>query len=60
MEHKYTTAFIGITQSDELYIIRQYQGNNLLDCAKWRSLNREELTRLYGDIREVTIRHKDK
>ena len=60
MEHKYTTAFIGITPSGELYIIRQYKGNSLLDCAKWRELNREELTRLYGDIREVTIRHKNK
>ena len=60
MEHRYTTAFIGITQSDELYILRQYKGNSLLECAKWRELNREELTRLYGDIREVTIRHKDK
>lgn len=60
MEHKYTTAFIGITHSGELYIIRQYKGISLLDCLRWRSLNREELTRLYGDIREVTIRHKDK
>ena len=49
-----------MTQSDELYIIRQYKGISLLDCLRWRSLNREELTRLYGDIREVTIRHKDK
>lgn len=60
MEHRYTTAFIGITPSGELYIIRQYQGISLLDCLRWRSLNREELTRLYGDIREVTIQHKNK
>lgn len=60
MEHRYTTAFIGITHSGELYIIRQYQGISLLDCLRWRSLNREELTKLYGGIREVTIQHKNK
>lgn len=60
MEQKYTTAFIGITLSGELYVIRQYKGNSFADCAKWRALNREELTKLYGDIREVTIQHKNR
>lgn len=60
MEQKYTTAFIGITLSGEIYVIRQYKGNSLVECAKWRALNREELTKLYGDIREVTIQHKNR
>ncbi len=60
MKQKYTTAFIGITLSGELYIVRQHKGNSLVECAKWRALNREELTKLYGDIREVTIQHKNR
>lgn len=60
MEQKYTTAFIGITLSGEVYVIRQYKGNSLVECAKWRERNREELIELYGDIREVTIKHKNR
>ena len=58
MEQKYTTAFIGITLSGELYIIRQYKGSSLADCARWRLNNRDEIERLYGEVREVTIKHK--
>lgn len=60
MEQKYTTAFIGITLSGELFIIRQYKGNSLADCAKWRLNNQDEIERLYGDARSVTIKHKDR
>lgn len=60
MKQKYTTAFIGITLSGELFIIRQYQGLSLADCAQWRLNNRSEIEHLYGEVREVTIRHKDK
>ena len=59
MEQKYTTAFIGITLSGELFTIMQFQGT-LIECAIWRKERKEELTRLYGDIREVTINHKNK
>lgn len=58
-EKKYTTAFIGITLSGEVYIIHQYKGTSLADCAKWRLNHREEFERIYGEeIREITIKHK--
>lgn len=60
MKSRYTTAFIGVTISGELFIIRQHQGLNLADCAQWRLNNRSEIERLYGEVREVTIRHKDR
>lgn len=59
MEQKYTTAFIGITLSGELFTIMQLRGT-LIECARWRKERREELTKLYGDIREVTIKHKNR
>lgn len=58
-ETKYTTAFIGITLSGEVYVIRQYKGTSLIDCARWRLSNRDEIKRLYGEeVREITIEHK--
>lgn len=59
MEQKYTTAFIGITLSGELFTIMQFRGT-LIEYARWRKERREELTKLYGDIREVTIKHKNR
>ena len=41
-------------------VIRQYKGSSLIDCAKWRAKNRKELSELYGEIREITIKHKDR
>lgn len=55
MEPKYTTAFIGITLSGELYIARQYKGKSLIDCAKWRRENKDEVEQLYGEVRAVTL-----
>lgn len=60
MTPKYTTAFICITLSGELYVARQYKGSSLLDCAKWRSQNRQDILERYGEAREVTIQHKNK
>ena len=57
MEQKYTTAFVGITLSDEVFIVRTFQGT-LRECAIWRKENREEIERLYGEVREVTLKHK--
>lgn len=59
MEQKYTTAFIGITLSGELFTIMQFQGT-LIECARWRKERKEEFTKLYGEAREVTIKHKNK
>lgn len=56
MKQKYTTAFIGITLSGEVYIIRQFRGT-LLECAQWRKENRDEVKRLYGEVRETTLEH---
>ena len=52
----YTTAFIGITKSGELFIARQHKGTSLVDCAIWRQENREEIHRLYGDTMTVTLK----
>lgn len=57
MEQKYTTAFVGITLSGEVFIVRTFQGT-LRECAIWRKENREEIERLYGEVREVTLKHK--
>lgn len=57
MEQLYTTSFIGITLSGELYIIKQFKGT-LIECARWRKEHREELEKLYGEIQSVTIKHK--
>lgn len=59
MKQLYTTAFVGITLSGELYIIRQFRGT-LIECARWRKENREEIKKLYGETRTVTIKHKDR
>lgn len=59
MKQKYTTAFIGITLSGELFTIMQFQGT-LIECAKWRKERREELEKLYGEIQSITIKHKDR
>lgn len=60
MTQKYTTAFIGITPSGELFIISQYQGTSLMDCAKWRIRRRTEIAKLFGEVCEVTLKHKTK
>lgn len=57
MEQKYTTAFIGITLSGELFTIMQFRGT-LIECAKWRREHRKELEKLPGEIQSVTIKHK--
>ena len=57
MKTQYTTAFIGITLSGELYIIRQFTGT-LIECARWRKLNRDEIEKLYGETQSVCIKHK--
>jgi len=53
----YTTAFVGITLSGEVFIIRSFRGT-LIECAQWRLNNRDEFERLYGEVREVTLKHK--
>lgn len=57
---KYTAAFIGITLSGEIFIIDQHKGNDLIDCARWRARNRIKFEKLYGDVREITIQHKNR
>lgn len=57
IKRDYTTAFVGITLTGELYIIMQFRGT-LTECAQWRAERRKEIAGLYGEIREVTIRHK--
>lgn len=57
MKQKYTTAFLAITLSGELFTIMQFQGT-LIECAKWRKERREELEKIYGEIQSVTIKHK--
>ena len=59
MKQLYTTAFVGITLSSELYIIRQFRGT-LIECAKWRKENGSEIEKLYGKTQSVTIKHKDR
>lgn len=59
MKQLYTTAFVGITLSGELYIIRQFRGT-LIECARWMKENREEIEKLYGETRIVVIKHKDR
>lgn len=56
-EQLYTTAFVGITLSGEVFIIRTFRGT-LVECALWRRNNRHEVEHLYGEVREVTLRHK--
>ena len=57
MKQKYTTAFIGITLSGELFTIMQFQGT-LIECAIWRREHRETFEEFYGEIQSVTIKHK--
>lgn len=57
MKTQYTTAFIGITLSGEIFIIKQFWGT-LIECAQWRRDNRDEIERLYDEVREVTLKHK--
>lgn len=55
MEKICTTAFIGITLSGELYIIRQYKGTNYVDCANWRNAHRDEISKNHKVFEEVTL-----
>ena len=57
MKQLFTTAFVGITLSGEVFIIRTFRGTRV-ECARWRIENRDEIERLYGEVREVTLKHK--
>lgn len=57
MVARYTTAFIGITLSGELFVVMQFQGT-FRECIEWRREHEEEFEKLYGEIQSVTIKHK--
>ena len=57
MKTQYTTAFIAITPSGELFVVMQFQGT-LIECARWRKERKEELEKIFGEIQSVTIKHK--
>ena len=57
MKTQYTTAFIAIALSGELFTVMQFRGT-LIECARWRRENRERFEELYGEIQSVTIKQK--
>lgn len=57
-EKKYTTAFMCITLSGEIYVARQFKADTLIECAKWRRENREEIEKLYGETVSITLSKK--